>query len=585
MADSTSPQQSHSSSAEGLIRPRITFKSITFSDGQSLQLRDDDIVVFVGPNNAGKSAALRELDHFVGRSLPQKVITKVTRKFEGDVHSFKAWLENKTLRTGAPGQHSFAGMNFAIHSTHIGFFVDGDPNSHVVAPFFASRVGTDSRLTGSDAAGPRRLHFESPEHPIHLLLTDDELALKISSFFSRAFGKDLIVFHGGGSQFPLMVGNQPKLLPHENQFSKRYIGALLAGSEPLEGQGDGMRSFATILLHVLVADTYSMQFLDEPEAFLHPPQARLIGEYIAGNRRSNAQLFVATHSPEVLEGILAVDSSRVRLVRIQRDGEINRIRELSREKTAAIANDPLTRFSRVLSGIFHQRVIVAESEGDCLFYNAILHSKAVSGASFPDVLFVHAGGKARMQKLAALCRSLDVPVSVIADIDLLNDQNTFRELFESLGGDWGLVERDWMSLNATVLNSRPPLTADQVKGKIETELSGIGGKSPFPKTAERSIKALFQGISPWAQIKKVGRDAFDRGAPISMFDRISDECGKRGLWIVPVGELEGFCKTIEARHGPDFVEKVLTEREIETDNELEDARVFVRKIWNASGAQ
>jgi hypothetical protein len=38
-----------------------------------------------------------------------------------------------------------------------------------------------------------------------------------------------------------------------------------------------MRSFATVLLYVLAADTHSVQFLDELEAFLHPPQARLLG--------------------------------------------------------------------------------------------------------------------------------------------------------------------------------------------------------------------------------------------------------------------------------------------------------------------
>jgi hypothetical protein len=65
-----------------------------------------------------------------------------------------------------------------------------------------------------------------------------------------------------------------------------------------------------------------------------------------------------------------------------------------------------------------------------------------------------------------------------------------------------------------------------------------------------------------------------------MFDRIALACAKFGLWIVPVGELEGFCRTIEAGHGPDFAEKVLLERDLEADSELEEARKFVRKIWD-----
>ena len=37
---------------QGLVRPSPTFESITFSDGQTLSFEEDDIIVFVGPNNA-----------------------------------------------------------------------------------------------------------------------------------------------------------------------------------------------------------------------------------------------------------------------------------------------------------------------------------------------------------------------------------------------------------------------------------------------------------------------------------------------------------------------------------------------------
>ena len=46
---------------------------------------------------------------------------------------------------------------------------------------------------------------------------------------------------------------------------------------PLKRQGDGMRSFASVVLHLLATVTPSILMLDEPEAFLHPPQARLLG--------------------------------------------------------------------------------------------------------------------------------------------------------------------------------------------------------------------------------------------------------------------------------------------------------------------
>ena len=44
-------------------------------------------------------------------------------------------------------------------------------------------------------------------------------------------------------------------------------------------------------------------------------------------------------------------------------------------------------------------------------------------------------------------------------------------------------------------------------------------------------------------------------------------------------ELEGFCRNIDGGHGPSFVAKVLEERSLETDTDLQEARDFVSAIW------
>jgi AAA15 family ATPase/GTPase len=49
---------------------------------------------------------------------------------------------------------------------------------------------------------------------------------------------------------------------------------------PLQAQGDRMRSFIGLML-VVSAGQYQVLLIDEPEAFLHPPQARLLGRRIA----------------------------------------------------------------------------------------------------------------------------------------------------------------------------------------------------------------------------------------------------------------------------------------------------------------
>lgn len=354
--------------------------------------------------------------------------------------------------------------------------------------------------------------------------------------------------------------------------------ALQATNVTLESQGDGMRSFAAVTLHVLAARTHSIQFLDEPEAFLHPPQARLLGRYIAEHRPGNSQLFISTHSTDVLDGLIEGGSDKVRIVRLCRDGDVNRVRELGKEQTKAVAKDTLARFSRVFDGIFFEHVIVCEADADCMFYQSILNLPSISGDRRPDVLFVHTSGKHRMAKLADTLRSLDVPVSVIADIDVLNDEVTFKNLYEKLGGSWADVSSSWKALNHAVLKQRPPLSATEVARMIANQLEGVEGTNEFPEDRERAIKEVFKSVSPWSAMKRSGRSALPAGEPIKHFDSLSEKCEEHRLWIVPVGEIEGFCRSIGS-HGPGFVEKVLEDRNLESDHELQGARDFIRKIW------
>ncbi len=562
------------------LKPTLTFSNIVFSDGTSIDLHDDQIVVFVGPNNAGKSAALREISSAVGKLNNSKVIKSVTRSRFGDDNDLRAFLElNSVKQTSGVGYH-FSGINYSINADYIHYFMT-DGSQEFVAPFFRSSIPTETRITGSNAAGPLAVHQAPPTHPIHLLLLDPKLAAEMCDLFMRAFGEELIVLRAGGSAFPLYVGKRPMLSAGEDELSKSFVDQLVANAVPLEHQGDGMRSFVTVMLNVLASDHHSIQFLDEPEAFLHPPQARLLGEYIANNRKSNSQLFVATHSPEILYGILTSTTTKVRIVRIQRSGKVNKVKELSKSKTEAISKDTLTRYSGLLSGIFHKHVVIAESDSDCMFYSSLLNSKSVSGDNEPDVLFVHGSGKHRLAKMVDTLRDLDVPVSVIVDIDVLNDEGTFKGLFLAAGGVWDDVSSAFRSLKVAIEEVRPPLNASQVKAMIEVQLENVTGVGAFPKATEKAIKGVFKTLSPWDDVKRAGRSGLRPGGATRHYDAIAEACSRVGIWLVPVGELEGFCQSIEAGHGPAFVEKVLVDRDIDTDEELEAARKFMTKIWQS----
>ena len=197
--------------------PSISFEKIVFSDGQSLDFEEDEIIVFVGPNNAGKSAALRELQETVAMGGPKLVISHATLRKTGTAAILRDYLEQSAQKSGSNSEITYGGIGFSIHHSHVGYF-DHQQDLHPVASFFCTRLATEDRITASNAAPAIALHQQPPTHPIHLLLLDPSLGESISKLFRRAFGKDLIPFRAGGGQFPMLVGAKPTLVQGEDEF-------------------------------------------------------------------------------------------------------------------------------------------------------------------------------------------------------------------------------------------------------------------------------------------------------------------------------------------------------------------------------
>ncbi|MDD5791604.1 MAG: AAA family ATPase [Erysipelotrichaceae bacterium] len=87
----------------------------------------------------------------------------------------------------------------------------------------------------------------------------------------------------------------------------------LLNEKKLDDQGDGLKSYVSTFLSLNLKGS-DVLLIDEPEAFLHPPLARQVGELI-GDFGDEKQIFVSTHSVEVLKGILS-KSSDVNVIRI-----------------------------------------------------------------------------------------------------------------------------------------------------------------------------------------------------------------------------------------------------------------------------
>ncbi|MCB6203995.1 AAA family ATPase, partial [Extibacter muris] len=141
----------------------------------------------------------------------------------------------------------------------------------------------------------------------------------------------------------------------------------------MKDEGDGFRSFVSVYLALRSGDK-PVVLIDEPESFLHPPQAYELGKVIGSSAEQCSQMIIATHSTHLLNGIMSTcDWDNCDILRLQRDGDSLRANLLDREGLDRVKGDPLLRSTRLLEGVFTRVVVVVESESDALVYREILN--------------------------------------------------------------------------------------------------------------------------------------------------------------------------------------------------------------------
>ncbi|GAA4712977.1 hypothetical protein GCM10023349_35170 [Nocardioides conyzicola] len=304
-----------------------------------------------------------------------------------------------------------------------------------------------------------------------------------------------------------------------------------------------MQAFMGTVL-TLAAGGIDLVFMDEPETFLHPPQARLLGELVAEmSRATDTQVIVATHSDDFVQGVItgSKEDVDVSIVRITRPSDTeNKLAQVAPEAIKSIYKDSLLRFSNLLDGIFYKGVVICEAESDCTYYSASLANvEDTDGLGASDLLFTHVGGKDRMARAYSALNAAAVPTAVIADVDLLADKNKFEELFETMGGDFGVVSASYNVLDASVRT----LKVEPIRNDVRSKVAEILDRSQNPIIDRRDLTEmldLLKAESGWKQIKRKGAGAIDTGDPTAAFASVIAACRAVGLFILPVGELERF---------------------------------------------
>lgn len=546
-------------------KPTAYISKLVFSDKSFFEFQQMDKIIIVGPNNSGKSQTLREVIS-ISKS-PNKPEAKVLNDIDifkqGTLDELKEFLTS----CGEINDRHYQYKNWTISFDHCSYWnqpnLCGQLNSG-----YLKLIDANERLSickQQESLGPN----QRKSKPQHVLYDSDENMELISNLFKRAFGNDLMFDYHGGSKLPIHVGEKPKSEGVVDRVGDWYVGEIRK-NPLLDEQGDGMKAYAGILFETVVGDL-DIILIDEPEAFLHPPQMRKLGETLASEVKG--QLFVATHSSDILRGFLEGTKGNVRILRIRRDNDVNIVNEASPEVIQELWQKPDLRYSNALEGIFHDQTIICEDDSDCRLFNSVAdHLAALSTEKWLDTAYVPAGGKHGIPKIAEILRKIGVPVKAIFDIDFLSEEDLVKKTVEAFGGDWSTIQILWKRLDAAVTSGIPPKSPTQIKTSIKSIID-TSEEHHLPKS---QIRDALKQTTSWNMVKQVGKAAIPNGDAQKTYNDLISTLESISIFIVPAGEVENFCPEI-GKHGPSYVTKLLQDYNL-GDTKLEDLRVFTERV-------
>ena len=558
---------------------------LTFSDETAVTLPESGVTVIVGPNNSGKSRSLREiagsLQSPANPSEPHRVVLNVTVEKIGEDEEVRGWLEDRGTRVErAEGTHwMLPRMGGPLTEEHIQNLWRGGPPFGQLAGPLVFVAGAQERLGLVSSVNQIDYRSQEHTHPLHWLYRDKGLEEELSDISASAFGTPALLDRYAGLRVHLLFGERPEWRGDEGVPTEEYLGELRR-LPVVHDQGDGVRSFLGLMLELVVGDFHWL-LVDEPEAFLHPPQAHLLGAKMAEHASRGRQVILATHSSHVLRGVLSANEPNTQVIRITRSGDVNPVSVLDPEDVRKLWDDPLLRYSEVLDGLFQDAVVLCEGNADCRYYSSVMSVVCSDdGLSEPDLHWTHSGGTARMPTVLRALRSVEVPVHVVADFDVLRDRQPLKNIVEELGGNWSMIEPTWQIVTAAIDSTAQPLDTEYLRQEFPARLADVTNPRPTSQELDE-LRSLLKERRGWADAKKAGIGAVPQGDASQACHELVDLLGSVGLHVVPVGELERFVPTVSG-HGPAWVSEVHASGAHE-DRNNETAMSFVRSLRDSLG--
>lgn len=509
--------------------------------------------IVVGPNNAGKSQILRDLAFIAsGRPERAKVLSDLEINFGvGAVQLLQSLIANLKPNEGGAFYLDSAGISFD-ENVSMGYeprhhdrmlASEHDARAHV-AQHFARQIlaylTTEARLTFSKKMTQlyRPGHSGVSSLAEALYYQSNAQERWISDRTRRAFDLEIALdnFTNPGA-LEIRVASDFTGLRRDDRGSARVF---MEGCARLDEQGDGLRSFVATL-GAARAVTREVFLIDEPEAFLHPPQAFQIGRSLAEGDFGQKQFICATHSADFLRGVLSVRTD-ITVIRIARSTSGQNITALSPAELARLANDPVLSSGRVLDGIFYRQVVITESDGDSVLYGSLSNQADRAGETY----YVNAYSKQATATVSAPYRHMGVPHAAIVDIDLVRVAPEFERVANAFLKDTSDVLNLASQVRACIDATAPEELISNSLQQVENLRAALARERfDGPERELEWLRARLSDIradaNAWSDIKRSGIHSIrlTPGAREAL-QKLIAACAESGLFLVPVGEREGW---------------------------------------------
>ena len=511
-----------------------------------------NVTLVTGPNNSGKSTFLKNLSYLIDDNNRGNEQLHVVRELEV---SKPEGLSDLTSTYPSCRVHERHGLLHTDSGISSDFLSSRSASTHpqhlsrlplVFGCHLYGYLKSDTRLRLLEPVGTYENQAKSI---LHLLYQARQLGeLELSALVREAFNRDVRLDYST-SKYKLRIGADLTDAPVDPRDQLEFFKQV----PELSDQGDGVRAFLSVISAVILGQR-DVFLIDEPELFLHPPQAYRLGRFIGQRAQLGPQFVVSTHSEDFIRGVLLEHGQGTSMLRLSReDSDDAQISPISMDQIRPFIEDPLLSSANIIQSLFHPKVVLVEGDSDVQFWNLAFRRK------YPekDVYFVSVGGKGAVVDAFRKLRDIGVNAIALLDADVLNNLDLLKK---ALADDQAIsVIEPLQTQLEQICKASSPQEKNTKLQELLQEVSQNLDSLTF-KYFDKKYNQFKDDGKPWQKVKQHGVNAFDEVDKKSTFTELVNHLKSFHIVVNQTGELESIlvdCGVDYSTDKPEWLSKAL----------------------------